>query len=66
MMNRQQWQGNLTRTMGSWKESIGRMTGDRDLEAEGAARKAAGEALLRAGNTTHGTRVDDEVPQRQN
>jgi uncharacterized protein YjbJ (UPF0337 family) len=64
-MNRQQWQGSLTRTMGSWKEAIGRLTGDRNLEAEGSARKAAGEALMKVGKVTPGSRVEIEPSAKQ-
>lgn len=64
-MNKQQWRGGFTRTIGSWRESIGRVTGDRDLEAEGAAGKAAGSVLMKAGDVLDAARVSAKLANKQ-
>ena len=41
-MDKQRMEGGLKKATGTIKEKAGQMTGDRDLEAEGKVRSAAG------------------------
>ncbi|MGR4893125.1 CsbD family protein [Sphingopyxis sp. LARHCG72] len=53
--------GEATKIKGSIKEAAGKITGDRSLQAEGAAEKAAGTVQAAAGKAAD--KVRDALPK---
>lgn len=55
-MDRNRIEGAAHQVKGATKEALGKMTGDRQTEAEGAAEKLAGKAQTAAGKAVDATR----------
>jgi uncharacterized protein YjbJ (UPF0337 family) len=55
-MDENRIKGEAHKIKGSIKEAIGKITGDRKVEAEGKVEKAAGEAQAAAGKAADGVR----------
>ncbi|GAB0119313.1 CsbD family protein [Acidisoma sp. 7E03] len=55
-MDENRIKGEAHRLKGSIKEAIGKVTGDRKMEAEGAVEKQAGKAQAAAGRAADGVR----------
>jgi uncharacterized protein YjbJ (UPF0337 family) len=55
-MDKETIKGGIAKATGTIKEKVGRMTGDRDLEAEGAADKAEGRVRSTVGHVKDAVR----------
>jgi uncharacterized protein YjbJ (UPF0337 family) len=59
-MNKQQVKGMANQATGEVKEQVGKLTGDRSLEARGHAREMKGKAQKQMGDTREALRTDQK------
>lgn len=63
-MSDEQTKGTVSDVKGTVKEGVGRLTGDKDVEAEGTAQKTQGEAQKKLGDVQDTLRGDSDRDRR--
>jgi len=64
-MNKQQIKGAVNEATGEVKEQVGKMTGDRTLQAKGHAREMKGKLQQGVGNLKEDLKTDSELDKEE-